>query len=121
MRSHRDGIVLELGDILFRHNKSDLTRDAERQIARIAGILKKYPNREIRIMGHTDSTGSPAYNQRLSTARAHSVLEALSKRHGIDSRRLSYKGYGESAPVVSNATPAGRARNRRVEVLIVTD
>lgn len=121
VRKNKDGIVLELSDILFQHNKYNLTDDARSSIERVATILKKYPDNEIRILGHTDSSGNPVYNQRLSSKRANNVLKALIQKHGINGNRLSYKGMGERMPVESNSTPQGRARNRRVEILIVTD
>ncbi|MCB1175083.1 MAG: OmpA family protein [Leptospiraceae bacterium] len=121
VREHKDGIVLELGDILFDHNKATLNNSAAVQLEQVASILKKYPDREIRILGHTDSTGSPAYNQVLSTARAKTVLQSLQNQHSINGQRMSFQGYGEKQPVADNDNAAGRARNRRVEVLIVTD
>ncbi|MCB1317263.1 MAG: OmpA family protein, partial [Leptospiraceae bacterium] len=61
------------------------------------------------------------YNRQLSEQRARSVVRELQREHGVDNRRMSFHGYGESRPVAPNTTPEGRARNRRVEVLIVTE
>jgi outer membrane protein OmpA-like peptidoglycan-associated protein len=81
----------------------------------IVDVLEKNPSVKVEIEGHTDSTGSAALNQRLSEQRAQAVLEYL-VRKGIDRKRLSAKGYGLTRPIASNATPQGRAKNRRVEL-----
>jgi outer membrane protein OmpA-like peptidoglycan-associated protein len=70
------------------------------------------------VLGHTDSTGSDAYNQALSERRAESVANFLANS-GVQRARLATKGYGESQPIASNSTEAGRAANRRVEIKIV--
>ena len=76
-------------------------------------------NAVIQVGGHTDSKGSSAYNDQLSLQRAHAVSAYLSKWHDIGTYRLSVKAYGESRPIVSNATEQGRAKNRRVEFVRV--
>lgn len=121
VRASEDGVTIDLSDILFEHNSAELSAGARRELARVARVLQRFPEREVRISGHTDSSGADAYNQRLSENRARAVVRALQQEHGVDGRRLSYRGYGETKPVASNATPEGRQRNRRVEVLIVTD
>lgn len=83
----------------------------------VAIVLKKFNKTLIDINGHTDSTGSLQHNQELSQQRADSVLNYLGAQ-GIDPRRMSAMGYGPSQPITSNATPEGRAQNRRVEVSI---
>lgn len=120
VKKEKDGIRLTLNSVLFGFDSARLTDDAKRSISEIATVLRKHPNREIRISGHTDNRGSRNYNRKLSTARARSVLQEL-KEQGIEAGRMSFKGYGESKPVESNQTEAGRARNRRVEILIVTE
>jgi len=82
-----------------------------------AFTLQTYPSTLIDVVGHTDSTGSAAYNQRLSEARATSVLEFLAAE-GVKRERMVAVGRGESQPVASNATVQGRAANRRVEIVI---
>ena len=82
-----------------------------------AFTLQTYPSTLIDVVGHTDSTGSAAYNQRLSEARATSVLEFLAAE-GVKRARMVAVGRGESQPVASNATVQGRAANRRVEIVI---
>lgn len=121
VRKSDEGIVLDLSDILFDFNSAQLTKEAQATVATVARILKKYEDREIRVSGHTDSTGSASYNQKLSEARAKTVVNELQQKHGLSSYRMSYKGYGKDRPVASNATKEGRAMNRRVEVLIVTE
>lgn len=71
VRKNKKGIVLELSDILFAHNQSNLTHKAQSSIKKIAEILKKHPHKEIRILGHTDSSGNPTYNKNLSMRRAN--------------------------------------------------
>ena len=81
-------------------------------------MLGQYRETYIDVYGHTDSTGSDAYNQGLSERRALSVADYLSG-HGVQSARIATRGYGESQPIASNDTPQGQAANRRVEVKIV--
>ena len=83
----------------------------------IARNLQQYPDSTIQVIGHTDSTGSAAYNQDLSERRARSVAGILSAG-GVSQNRLSTAGRGASQPVASNETVAGRAQNRRVQILI---
>jgi len=77
--------------------------------------MKEYPNAKFLIEGHTDSQGRDAYNMDLSKRRAHSVLKYL-ESHGIAEGRLTHEGYGETRPIDTNKTKAGRANNRRVEI-----
>jgi len=85
---------------------------------KIAKVLNKYGKTELLIVGHTDSTGSDQYNQTLSEQRAQSVYQYL-QGQGVIHQRLSAYGKGESEPVASNASAAGRQQNRRVEILVV--
>jgi len=107
--------------VFFNTDSADLTEDAENKLKIIEKLLRKFPDREIRVSGHTDSTGSPVYNQKLSEARAKSVLDALKRIGEIDSKRMSYQGFGETKPVAPNTTKEGRSQNRRVEIMIVTE
>ncbi len=84
----------------------------------IAQSLNQYPNSLIDVYGHTDSTGSDAYNQTLSENRARTVANYLASR-GVSAARIRSQGFGETMPVDSNDTDAGRSRNRRVEIKIV--
>lgn len=84
----------------------------------VANSLNQYPNSLIDVYGHTDSTGSADYNQRLSEQRAKSVSDYLTSR-GVSAARIRWQGFGESQPIASNDTPEGRAKNRRVEIKII--
>lgn len=83
----------------------------------IAENLQQYPNSTIRVIGHTDNTGTAAYNQDLSERRAAAVASIL-RQGGVSSRRIRTIGMGEEQPIASNATAAGRQQNRRVEIVI---
>ncbi|GGF41659.1 OmpA family protein [Echinicola rosea] len=106
--------------ILFGFDSYELTPQAQENVMEMARILNEYPDTNIMIDGHTDSKGSEQYNQKLSEQRAGSVANYL-KMQGIDSSRLTTVGHGESLPVASNDTDAGRAENRRVEVAITAN
>ncbi|PLZ00246.1 hypothetical protein CY652_21925 [Burkholderia sp. WAC0059] len=83
----------------------------------VAQTLQQNPEVVAQVVGHTDSTGQPAYNQTLSVNRAQSVVNYLAQ-HGVAPQRLSATGRGDTQPVASNATEAGRAQNRRVEIYL---
>ncbi|SFF30371.1 OmpA family protein [Flavobacterium xueshanense] len=83
----------------------------------MANILKNYPNAKFSVEGHTDSDGSDAFNQKLSEDRANVVREALLER-GIKAENLNAVGFGEGTPVETNKTAAGKAKNRRTEVIL---
>ncbi|WP_340076966.1 OmpA family protein [Leptobacterium sp. I13] len=104
--------------ILFDTGKSSIKDESEAVLKDIIAILNEYPNSKFTVEGHTDSVGSEKLNQRLSDSRANSVKEYLIA-NGVDAFRLSALGYGESKPIASNATRAGRAQNRRVEINLV--
>lgn len=112
------GYVLTLGDILFEVDRAELTPGGMQNLFRLVTFLKEYPDREVVIEGHTDSTGSAVYNQELSQRRADSVYKFL-MNNGIAPERIVARGYGEAYPVAPNDTTAGRQRNRRVEIVIL--
>jgi outer membrane protein OmpA-like peptidoglycan-associated protein len=105
-------------DYLFAVNSSTLLPGAYDEVDRVARVLKQYPETTIRISGHTDSTGSADYNQKLSERRAESVKNALVGL-GIQPQRISTIGYGFTKPIADNKTEAGRLMNRRVELRII--
>jgi outer membrane protein OmpA-like peptidoglycan-associated protein len=112
------GLVVSLsGGILFETGKSALKTDAKVSLAKLAGILLMIPNANIQVEGHTDSTGSEATNAKLSLDRASAVMDFL-KSQGVEAGRISAKGLAAAQPVASNDTPDGRAKNRRVEIVV---
>lgn len=116
-----EGIVIEFtNDILFGFDKYALTSDAKSNLSKLVSILKKYPDTNIAILGHTDNSGSDNYNQRLSERRAKAVANYLIDQD-IAISRLTNIGFGESQPKYSNATETGLAQNRRVEFAITAN
>lgn len=111
------GLVLTLSDVLFDVDKASLKAGGLRAVDQLATFMKEYPERTVLIEGHTDNTGSDAYNLGLSQRRAQAVQAALLER-GIASNRIRTIGFGEDYPLATNATTAGRQQNRRVEVVI---
>lgn len=116
-----EGIVVEFSsNVLFGINKADVTLQAANTLDKLIAVLNTYPDTNLEIQGHTDSTGTAEYNQGLSERRASSVAAYL-RTHGISSGRITTKGYGKNNPKYSNATEEGRAGNRRVEFLITAN
>lgn len=107
------------GTILFNSNSAQMTHGSRSLLDRLAYVLARCPDTRVVVEGHTDSVGDGRINQRLSQARAQAVVKAL-EQVGVMSARLSAIGYGASRPVATNETEVGRARNRRIE-LIVTE
>ena len=103
--------------ILFDFNSYNLTVASRQELDRMAGILNRYPDTDLNIEGHTDSKGTETYNQKLSEQRAAAVSDYLAT-DGISRGRMTVRGYGESSPVATNETDAGRSANRRVEIKI---
>jgi outer membrane protein OmpA-like peptidoglycan-associated protein len=101
--------------VLFDFNKSTLQPAGDPVLQQILDLLKKNPTQKIEIQGHTDNVGGDAYNQTLSEARAKAIVTWLTQ-HGIAGDRLTAKGFGKTRPIADNATDAGRAKNRRVEI-----
>ena len=102
--------------INFDSNKSVLPSDGQAAVVEIAKMMKADPALRLSIEGHTDNVGSASSNMKLSAARAHAVVEGLVAQ-GVDGKRLASKGLGASKPVADNATEAGKADNRRVELV----
>lgn len=114
-----DRIILNMpSNITFATDQDQVIPPFYPTLNSVGIVLRKFNRSLIDINGHTDSTGNAAYNQGLSERRAASVANYLGERGGIDQRRISTLGYGATQPIASNATPEGRAQNRRVEVLI---
>jgi OOP family OmpA-OmpF porin len=106
-----------LSGILFDFNKSQLKPDSRPALDEIAAFLKKDPARKVYLVGHTDNVGGFDFNMQLSQARAEAVVADLVATYGINPARLRGYGAGLLAPVASNASEAGRAKNRRVEMI----
>jgi outer membrane protein OmpA-like peptidoglycan-associated protein len=104
-----------LSGVLFDFDRSTIKLRFRSMLDRAVAVLKKNPALHVEVQGHTDGRGSAVYNQRLSKRRAMAVMRYFVGK-GVRRERLSAKGLGESNPVDSNATEAGRARNRRVEL-----
>ena len=104
-------------DVLFSVDSASLRPDLIADLGSVAQNLLSYPNSRIEVIGHTDNSGSAAYNQDLSQRRAVAVAEVL-RNSGVPSGRIATYGRGEDAPVASNQTDYGRAQNRRVEIII---
>ncbi len=111
------GYVLTLSDIQFQTDEAKLTADTMRKLYPFVTLLKDNPRREIIVEGYTDSSGPEDYNRELSEQRAKAVEDFLVST-GIDPRRITTHGYGETNPIASNATAAGRRENRRVEIVV---
>jgi outer membrane protein OmpA-like peptidoglycan-associated protein len=111
------GLVITLGDVLFKTASSNLASGAERTLSRVAELLQEYPDRAVIVEGHTDDVGSSAYNEGLSRQRAQSVTDALIA-NGVPRNRFEVRGLGESAPAVPNTDAASRQQNRRVEIVL---
>jgi outer membrane protein OmpA-like peptidoglycan-associated protein len=112
------GYVLSLGDVLFDTGQATLKPGAQVALMRLGTFMNKYQDQRVEIDGNTDSTGSPAFNQQLSEARADAVRDALLAQ-GVDSSRIIARGLGQSMPVAGNDTAAGRQQNRRVDVVFL--
>ncbi|MCB2092674.1 MAG: OmpA family protein [Alphaproteobacteria bacterium] len=116
-----EGIVVEFSSkVLFAFDRSDLSGDAKTSLNKLVTVLNEYPDTDIELQGHTDSKGSDAYNQELSTRRAGAVAGYLSQK-GIAASRVTLKGLGETQPKYDNDTATGRSQNRRVEFLITAN
>lgn len=114
-----NGIQVYLkNDILFTTGSSELSASSMQTLTDLNKVLKKYPKNRIVVQGYTDSTGSDAINNKLSTQRAKAVYDFL-LGSGLKTQSITYVGYGSSNPIASNATADGRAQNRRV-VLSIT-
>jgi outer membrane protein OmpA-like peptidoglycan-associated protein len=111
------GLIVNVSDVLFDTGSATLKPGAREKLARVAGILASHPDLKIEIEGHTDSVGGDDYNQRLSERRAESVRAYLVQQK-IPPTAVGAEGFGESRPVASNTTSAGRQQNRRVELVV---
>lgn len=109
---------VQFKSVLFDNAKASIRAESYSTLDNVASIMQEYPRSRFLIEGHTDSRGRDAYNQKLSDERAASVLNYLIGK-GISSSRLQSKGFGETQPIASNDTAAGRQENRRVQLSIL--
>jgi OOP family OmpA-OmpF porin len=104
-------------DVLFAFDRSNIRPAAAKVLQQLAhSLATRFPNAHLAVEGHTDSIGSPEYNQGLSVRRAQAVATWLTRKAGIAPSRMTVRGFGETEPVASNDTAAGRALNRRVAI-----
>ena len=116
-----DSILLQFpSSLLFKSGSSDLGPGAGERLRRLADTLVEYPASRVIIKGHTDAVGEPDYNMRLSAERSERVRDYLVEA-SVGLTRISAIGFGETLPVASNTTAAGRQQNRRVEIEIRPD
>lgn len=123
VKMQSEGVFVEIKDaILFEPGSAELKDSGIELLDKLEGLLNDFDNKIV-VEGHTDNVPSNTYlyptNWELSTARAVSVLRYLTEEKGIDPKRLSARGYGEYSPIAPNDTPENRAKNRRVNLLIV--
>ncbi|HVU56377.1 MAG TPA: OmpA family protein [Puia sp.] len=111
--------AIVLRNIFFDPNKYELKPESQVELDKVVQLLKENPTLKIQINGHTDNSGKTADNVTLSGNRARSVVAYLTAK-GIDPGRLSSKGWGDTQPVATNATPEGRAQNRRTELKVIS-
>ena len=120
MTARRDarGEVMTLSGDAFAPGQAMLRPEARANLQKVVAFVQASPGRPVRIEGHTDSTGSANMNQVLSQRRAEAVRQALIE-DGVDASRLSALGLGEDQPIADNASESGRARNRRVDIVVI--
>ena len=107
--------------VFFDFDKNILTEADLKELPKAVAFVKKYPGAKIRLDGYTDSIGTDEYNIKLSERRATAVKNYLIKEAGVSSSKITAVGHGKADPVADNKTPEGRAKNRRVEISILSD
>ena len=113
-----NGVILRMVGLNFDSGKSDIKPEHAELLRKLQGSADVFPRSRLTIEGHTDSYGSDATNLELSEKRAQAIKTYLSEQTGMDALRLSARGYGEARPVANNETAEGRARNRRIDIII---
>lgn len=117
-----DGILVtfdENSGVHFETEKYNITSTSEVILTKLANILKEYPDTNVLVVGHTDSSGSAGYNMSLSERRANAVTTYFVNNKGLSSSRFTTTWFGEDQPIADNSTVEGRAKNRRVNIAIV--
>jgi outer membrane protein OmpA-like peptidoglycan-associated protein len=111
------GLIVNMSDVLFDFNKYTLKPEAREKLAKVSGILLAYPDLKLQVEGHTDNIGSDEYNQKLSEERADGVRDYLVSQSVVDAN-VTARGMGKNDPIADNSTNQGRAKNRRVELVV---
>jgi len=114
------GLIVNMSDVLFDTGKFTLKPSTQVSLAKVATILQLYPGLKVQVEGYTDSVGGDEYNQKLSENRANAVHDFLVS-NGVPATNVSAQGYGKADPVADNSTAAGRAQNRRVNLVVSGD
>lgn len=120
--------VTILDRVLFNSGEAEINEDGQQILAKIATVLSRFPKRQVHVIGHTDNLPIRASsfarytnNWELSTARATTAVKVLVEKAGVPPQRLGAVGYGEFHPIADNETPEGRARNRRIEIVVLPE
>ena len=111
------GLIVSMPDVLFDFNKYTLKPEAREKLAKVSGILLAYPGLKLQVEGYTDSIGTEEYNQKLSEERAGTVRSYLVTQ-SVPNQNVTAAGFGKTRPIADNSTEAGRAQNRRVELVV---
>jgi outer membrane protein OmpA-like peptidoglycan-associated protein len=111
------GLVVNMGDVLFDFGKYNLRPEAREKLAKLSGIVLGHPGLNLAVEGHTDNVGTDEINMTLSQKRAEAVRSYLLEQ-GLADANVTAQGFGKSSPVADNSTPAGRQKNRRVEIVV---
>ena len=114
------GLIVNMSDVLFDTGKYTLKPEAREKLAKVSGILLAYPGLKLQVEGYTDNIGGDAYNQTLSEKRAGSVKDYLESQ-SVKDANITAMGYGKNDPIADNSTSAGRAQNRRVQLVVSGD
>ena len=108
----------EKGPIKFKTGKAEIDPACDKTMIAIAAIMTDYPGFHVQVDGHTDNVGNAEANRKLSQDRADAVVKYLVEKKGVDGKRLSAKGFGDSQPIADNKTKKGQAKNRRVDFTV---
>ena len=112
-----DNKIVPLTSTSFPTGQTQLSSDSQRELDELVAFLQSHPEDYLGIYGHTDSSGNPSTNERLSAKRAEAIANYLIDK-GISKDRLVHKGVGDQFPIAPNTTPEGRSKNRRIEVYL---
>ncbi len=113
-----ENTTIPLNNVLFETGKANLKRSSSKELNKLVDGFKKNPALTVEIAGHTDNVGDDQYNLELSEKRAQAVVNYLLSK-GVEASRLTGKGYGESQPIADNNSNSGKAKNRRIEMIII--